>query len=371
MTRASYHKRRPSRKNPTPAQVDRQARCSRHRQCLALTCPKCERRKRRGLIEDIYHAWIHTYGYGWAMLITMTYLPDSSMTPGTWLDLHRRHWDALRKRWERERGGVMPAVWSLQWTALNTPHKHLAVPMVKGVNLVELRMWLSKAWAEIAGDRVGDVHIAVGKGPDNIRGIIKYTLRDVRETGPDLDAGQNLVDENMDPGPKSPTAGAVTPIALDGLITNDVMAALETTLRDSYRPRPEGLPQYRRWGRMGGMPRGIIRRRREFVAQDGGVFNWHDYRRLTRKVAYWRDKAAFWKEVAVDHPGSSRATGEALASSATLQSWVGELSAMRELRPTLGGWREQGDALDERVMQMESGELVALYQNPYAEEQAA
>lgn len=283
------------------------------------------------------------------MLITMTYRPDSRLTPGEWLDIHRRHWDALRKRLERERGGVMPALWSLEWTALNTPHKHLAVPMLKGTNLVELRMWLSDAWAGIAGDRVGDVHIAVGKGRENVEGIIDYVLKDVREPGPELDAGQIEVDENRGQNPDSSTGpdGGVSPELLDGLITNDIFTAVERTLRSSYRPRPDGLPQYRRWGRMGGMPRGIIRRRREFIGTDGDVFNWHQYRRLRRQAAYWMEKA-------VERPQSSHATSRALRLS-------DELAAMRERKPPPGGWRKEGNALDTRTMQMEDGRLAALY----------
>lgn len=351
MARPSYHKPGRKRKKPVAKRrpiSDRQRRCSRHRQCLAVTCEQCERRKRRQLVQEIYHAWIHTYGQGWVMLVTMTYLPDARLTPADWLDIHRRHWDALRKRWEREKG-VPPALWSLEWTAFGTPHKHLAIPMQKGINLVELRMWLSNAWAAIAGDQVGDVHIAVGRGPGNIRRVIDYVLKDVREPGPDMDAGQIALDE---PGPgsaKSSSAEAgVTPELLDGLITNDVLSAVERTLQSAYRPRPEGLPKYRRWDRMGGMPRGIIRRRREFIGSDGQVFNWHTYRRVSRQARYWMEKA-------IERPGSSKATTRALRLSA-------ELAEMRERKPPPGGWRKQGDALDARTMQMPSGELVALYQ---------
>lgn len=351
----SYHGQGPRTKRRAVKRKaeDRQRKCARHRQCLALTCEKCERRKRSQLVQEIFHAWIHTYGAGWVMLVTITYQPDSRYTPADWLDLHRKHWDALRQRWNRERGGVPPAVWSLEWTTLNTPHKHMAMPMLKGVNLIELRMWLSQAWAAVAGDTVGDVHIAVGKGAKNIRGVIDYTLKDVRDGGPDLDAGQVLVDRQSETAAnRGPATGAVTPTMLDGLITNDVLDGVQRTLRTAYHPRPEGTPKYRRWDRMGGMPRGIIRRRREFIGVDGQVFNWHIYRSLSRKARYWMEKA-------IERPQSSRATSNAFR-------YGDELAAMRERKPPPGGWRKQGDALDARTMQMLSGELVPLYQTQQA-----
>jgi hypothetical protein len=78
------------------------------------------------------------------LFVTLTY-PDEFPTDGR---VVKRHLKAFRKRFER-RWGKQAAVWKLEFQHRGAAHFHLLLSVPSGVDVGEVRSWLSASWFEV------------------------------------------------------------------------------------------------------------------------------------------------------------------------------------------------------------------------------
>jgi hypothetical protein len=108
-------------------------------------------RSRSRMVQTIQEAdWTAMLGDGSVppVAVTLTY-------PGDWLavaphaDAARRHLLLWRKRFEREYGCRLRAVWKREFQARGAPHYHLLMMAPAGVQRSSFRAWVSASWAAV------------------------------------------------------------------------------------------------------------------------------------------------------------------------------------------------------------------------------
>ena len=267
-------------------------RCARRKRCGK--CRRCSQWALETLVREHTVAYEHTFGQVWPALITFTYPARDGLTPADWLEIDRKAWRELKRRWTERWDTVPPHLWSLQWTQLHVVHRHIVMPS-SGIRLLELREWLLQTWASIIGvelsTEAGHGHLVDVCRKHHVRNLLKYVLRDVGE----------LV---------------------------EVVAPTGTS--------------YHRWGASADWPQCRFGRWREFLGTDGEVFDWHAYQRAKGRYQHGRRRLseAEKRESAQDELEGIRRI--CVEEAEMIARW-------RERQPDPDSWKPRGDKFDEYV----------------------
>ena len=277
-------------------------RCARRKRCGK--CRRCSQWALETLVREHTVAYEHTFGQATPALITFTYPARDGLTPADWLEIDRKAWRELKRRWTERWDTVPPHLWSLQWTQLQVVHRHIVMPS-SGIRLLELREWLLQTWASIIGvelsTEAGHGHLVDVCRKRHVRNLVKYVLRDVGE----------LV---------------------------EVVAPTGTS--------------YHRWGASADWPQCRFGRWREFLGTDGEVFDWHAYQRAKGRYQHGRRRLseAEKRESAQDELEGIRRI--CVEEAEMIARW-------RERQPDPDSWKPRGDKFDEYVALI-NGKIVRL-----------
>ena len=86
-------------------------RCARRKRCGK--CRRCSQWALETLVREHTVAYEHTFGQATPALITFTYPARDGLTPADWLEIDRRAWRELKRRWTERWDTVPPHLWSL------------------------------------------------------------------------------------------------------------------------------------------------------------------------------------------------------------------------------------------------------------------
>ena len=277
-------------------------RCARRKRCGK--CQRCAQWMLETTAREHTVAYEHSFGKTNPVLITLGYQARDGLAPSDWLDIDRKAWPELKRRWKKRWDAMPPHLWSLQWTQLHVVHRHIVMPS-SGIRLLELREWLLQTWASIIGvslsPEAGHEHLVDIRWKRHVLNLMEYVLSDI---------GQLF----------------------------EVVA-------------PPGAT-YRRWDASDDWPECRSGRWREFIGTDGAVYDWHEYRRAKGRYQHWRRRLSEAEKKGVDRDELEVIRHNCVEAAETIERW-------RERQPDPNSWQRRGDKFDEWVALI-NGEIVWL-----------
>ena len=123
-------------------------RCARRKRCGK--CQRCAQWMLETTAREHTVAYEHSFGKTNPALITLGYQARDGLAPSDWLDIDRKAWLELKRRWKKRWDAMPPHLWSLQWTRLQVPHRHIVLPS-SATTVFAFREWLLQTWASIIG----------------------------------------------------------------------------------------------------------------------------------------------------------------------------------------------------------------------------
>ena len=152
----------------------------------------------------------------------------------------KRDLDTFRKAWAR-RWGSLRAVWKLEFQSRGAPHFHLALAGPQGVELDELRAWVSSSWFRVVGS--GDPkHLAAGTQVEPLHDNPAAYFAGYVGSSRGAKEYQHRVPEGFESVGRFWGAWGLRPEWREGSLTSAEFVALRRLLRASARASGSSLP---------------------------------------------------------------------------------------------------------------------------------